>query len=213
MIRHRIGIADDDKSQLRALRRLLVLNDFDVHLFESAHDFLAGYEVAKLDCALLDLDLPDLNGLELQDRLRRQAAVLPVVFLSGVGDIPSSVQAIRNGAINFLTKPVEESALLEALQLAMAEGAKARVEATEKSALRKRIQRLTQREFEVLRHVIAGQLNKQIAADLGISEQTVKVHRMRITEKTGLISVAELVRTAERLSIAPAAMQGTAFAA
>jgi FixJ family two-component response regulator len=199
-----IGLLDDDPGMLHALERLLAGRGFRVCCFSSPDEFLGGYRAAGLDCVVMDLAMPGTGGLEVQERLRKAGAVLPVVFLSGEGDIPASVRAIKGGAVNFLTKPVDAAELLNALRLALIESAKSRAAEEQLAGLRERFGQLTAREREVLCHVITGKLNKQIAADLGISEQTVKIHRMRITEKTGLPSVAELVRAADRLQLDPA---------
>lgn len=199
-----IAIVDDDPGILRSLDRLLSGRGFVVRTFPSAEAFLSSYGKEPIDCALFDLAMPGLDGLKLQERLRQRGVTLPVVFLTGEGDIPASVRAIKAGAVNFLTKPVDAKELLETLRVALIEGSRTRAAGKELASLRERFDRLTPRELEVLRHVIAGQLNKQIASDLGISEQTVKVHRMHITEKAGLPSVAELVRAAGLLGISSA---------
>jgi two-component system, LuxR family, response regulator FixJ len=199
-----IGLVDDEPGMLRALSRLLRIKGFAVRTFESPEVFLAGLADAHLDCVVLDVAMPRLNGLELQVRLKDLGARLPIIFLTGQGDIPMSVRAIKAGAVNFLTKPVEQEELLAAVRVALTEGERDRVKNELLAGLRGRMERLTPRELEVLRHVTTGKLNKQIAADLGVSEMTIKIHRMRITEKMGLVSVAELVRAAQQLGIAPA---------
>jgi FixJ family two-component response regulator len=199
-----IGLVDDEPGMLRALSRLLRIKGFAVRTFESPEVFLAGLADAHLDCVVLDVAMPGLNGLELQVRLKDLGARLPIIFLTGQGDIPMSVRAIKAGAVNFLTKPVEQEELLAAVRVALTEGERDRVKNELLAGLRGRMERLTPRELEVLRHVTTGKLNKQIAADLGVSEMTIKIHRMRITEKMGLVSVAELVRAAQQLGIAPA---------
>jgi FixJ family two-component response regulator len=198
-----IGVVDDDPGMLRALTRLLRSQGYTARAFASAEEFLEQLRETSLDCAVLDLSMPGINGLELQDRLRRRVPHLPVLFLTGKGDIPASVRAIKAGAVHFLTKPVDKTELLNALRLGLIERTRRCAAERELTDLRRRFGNLTAREVEVLRHVVAGRLNKQIAADLGVSEQTVKVHRMHITEKTGLPSVAELVRATERLGIEP----------
>lgn len=200
----RIGLVDDDEAHLRSLTRLLRVHGFDVHAYDSAQAFLAALDEVRHDCVVLDVSMPEISGLALHDQLRQRGLSLPVLFLTGEGDIPMSVRAIKAGAINFLTKPVNQADLLAALQQALAHGHEARENASQLSALRQRFGTLTPRELEVLSHVITGKPNKQIAADLGVSEQTVKVHRMRVTEKTNCFSVAELVRAADRLKIPPA---------
>lgn len=200
-----IGLVDDDPKMLQALDRLLVANGFHPRRFSSAEDFLARHRTEPCDCVILDLRMPGIDGLELLERLRKLEIPIPVIFLSGEGDIPASVRAIKGGAVDFLTKPVDATDLMNALRLALHEAAKVRANREAADQLRGRFATLTPRETEVLRHVITGKLNKQIAADLGISEQTVKIHRMRLVEKTGLPSVAELVRAADHLGIEPAA--------
>lgn len=199
-----LALVDDDPGWLRSLARLLVHHGFETRSFTCPHEFLLATRSWSPTCAILDLSMPGLSGLELQDALAKRPLPFPVLFLSGQGDIPSSVRAIKAGALHFLTKPVEETDLLNAVRLALLESERLEGERTELADLRDRFERLTARELEVLRHVLTGKLNKQIAADLGVSEQTVKVHRMNLTQKTGLPSVAELARTAHRLGIAPA---------
>jgi FixJ family two-component response regulator len=199
-----IGLVDDEPGMLRALTRLLRMKGFSVRAFESPKVFLAGLADVRLDCVVLDVGMPELNGLDLQVRLKILGARLPIIFLTGQGDIPMSVRAIKAGAVNFLTKPVEEEELLAAVHAALVEGERDRAKNKLLAGLQARMERLTPRELEVLRHVITGKLNKQMAADLGVGEMTIKIHRMRITEKMGLVSVAELVRAAQRLGIAPA---------
>lgn len=199
-----IALVDDDPGQLRAIERLLRAHGNTLQTHASAASFLDALEESPPDCAIFDIEMPGLSGIDLHAQLRDRGLRLPVVFLTGEGSIALSVQAIRAGALNFLTKPVEEEVLVEAIEQALELAAELRRVAAELSDLRERLGRLTPRELEVLRHVIAGKLNKQIAADLGVSEQTVKVHRMHLTEKTGLTSVAELVRASDRLNIAAA---------
>ncbi|HEU4678094.1 MAG TPA: response regulator [Terrimicrobiaceae bacterium] len=198
-----IAIVDDELRMQRALQRLLQAEGFAVRTFGSADAFLKRPLSPRIDCVVLDVSMPGLTGLDLQEHLQQSDPCLPIVFLTGHGDIPMSVRAIKAGAINFLTKPVNDLELLTALRTALAESERLRLAQQEAAALRTRLEKLTARELEVLRHVIAGKLNKQIAADLGTSEQTIKVHRMRITEKLGVASVAELVRIAARLDITP----------
>jgi FixJ family two-component response regulator len=199
-----IGLVDDEPGMLRALSRLLRAKGFAVRTFESSEVFLANLADARLDCVVLDVAMPGLNGLDLQVRLKILGARLPIIFLTGQGDIPTSVRAIKAGAVNFLTKPVAQEELLAALHIGLMEGERDRAKNELLADLRARMERLTPRELEVLRQVITGKLNKQMAADLGVGEMTIKIHRMRITEKMGLVSVAELVRAAQQLGIAPA---------
>lgn len=198
-----IGLVDDEPGMLKALQRLLNAEGFRVRTFGSAGEFLQRFASETVDCLVLDVSMPGLTGLDLQEQLNRAGARLPIVFLTGQGDIPMSVRAIKAGAVNFLTKPVNDADLLAALRAALAEARRFQDENRELAELRKQLDSLTPRELEVLRHVIAGKLNKQIASALGTGEQNIKVHRMRITAKMGLPSVAELVRAAERLGIKP----------
>jgi FixJ family two-component response regulator len=199
-----VGLVDDDPDMLKALRRLLMARGFLVRSYSSPTVFLMELDGLQLDAVILDLSMPELNGLELQDRMMADGLSLPIIFLTGRGDIPSSVRAIKSGAVNFLTKPVDDLDLLAALDQALAITVRRRAEADGLTEERARLEKLTPREFEVFRHVITGRLNKQIASDLGASEQTIKVHRMRLTEKLGCPSVAELVRLAQRLGVAAA---------
>jgi FixJ family two-component response regulator len=172
-----------------------------VQAFATSAEFLEAYDRAQPGCLLLDIAMPGLTGLELQEALTQRGGAPPIIFLTGRADIPMSVQAMKRGAIDFLTKPVRDTALLDAIQRALAKDAADRLFESSLEELRARIASLTPREREVLRHVVAGQLNKQIAGDLGIVEQTIKVHRSRVMEKMRVHSVAELVRVAGRLGL------------
>lgn len=197
-----VFLLDDEPGMLKALTRLLQAEGFAVQGFTSAQTFLESYRADAVGCCLvLDVAMPEINGLELQERLTRSGSLLPIVFLTGNGDIPMSVQAIKGGAADFLTKPVDDKSLLSAVRSALQGAAEQHQFVAEKGMLRKRYSSLTPRERDVMEHVIAGQLNKQIAYDLGTGEQTIKVHRHRIMEKMGAGSVADLVRAAERLGL------------
>jgi FixJ family two-component response regulator/signal transduction histidine kinase len=191
-----VGIVDDEPRMLAALRRLFAVEGYQVRAFGSADEFLRRPVGETIDCLVLDVSMPGPSGLDLQERLRRDGDRVPIVFLTGRGDIPMSVRAIKGGAVDFLSKPVEDSDLLAAVAAALAEASRRQAEDAELAAHRARLRTLTPRELEVLRHVIGGKLNKEIAADLGTSEQTIKVHRMRITAKMRMPAVADLVRTA-----------------
>jgi FixJ family two-component response regulator len=173
-----------------------------VRLYESATQFLASPPTGH-GCIVLDLGLPDVSGLELQERLATTEGTLPILFLTGHGDVPKTAQAMKAGAIDFLTKPVEASVLLEAVSRALTQDRVSRAVTVRRRAARVRYERLTPREREVFAHVISGQLNKQIAFDLGTSEHTIKVHRQRVMEKLEADSVPDLVRLAEDLGVAP----------
>lgn len=196
-------IVDDDANVLKALRRLLRTKGYECRTFSSASEFLAQHDPATLGCAILDLSMPGLGGIELQQILAKEAAHFPVVFVTGKGDIPTSVRAMRAGAVDFLTKPVNASDLVAAVVRARAQAESAQRATSELDGIQARIARLTPREREVLEHVVAGRLNKQIAGDLGTVEKTIKVHRGRVMEKLGVRSVAELVRLAERAGVRP----------
>ena len=201
-----IFLVNDDEGVLKALSRTLSTKGFEVQAFSSATEFLARHDRSVPGCAIFDVSMPDLDGIELQKALRERGSERPVIFITGVGDIPTSVQAMKAGAIDFLTKPVKSQQLLAAVALAVDKEAQATASRSELASINDRLSRLTTREREVLTHVIAGRLNKQIAGDLGIAEKTIKLHRGRMMHKLGLRSVAELVRVAERASIQPIAL-------
>jgi FixJ family two-component response regulator len=194
-----VFLLDDEPGMLKALARLLKAEGFNVQAFTSARAFLESYSPETLSCLVLDVAMPELNGLELQEHLMRSGLLLPIVFLTGHGDIPMSVQAIKAGAMDFLTKPVKDADLLRAVRAALQRAIEQRELISEIALLRRRYSNLTPRESEVMALVVAGQLNKQIAADLGTGEHTIKVHRARVMEKMGVESLADLVRAAERL--------------
>jgi FixJ family two-component response regulator len=197
-----VFLVDDDLSILRALTRLLRVGGHQVSAFRSPRDFLAQHDAAVPGCVVLDLAMPGLNGLELQAALAAAGSQRPIVFISGHGDVPSSVRAMKAGAVDFLTKPVSQENLLAAIQRAIECDRVMRQTRAELQAIDERLNRLTPREREVFQHVVAGQLNKQIAVDLGTVEKTVKVHRSRVMEKMGVRSLADLVRIAERIGLA-----------
>jgi FixJ family two-component response regulator len=198
-----VFVVDDDPPILKALGRLLRGAGFEVQAFLSSQAFLDMHDPAIPGCALLDVSIDGLNGLELQQALIASGCERPVVFLTGRGDIPTSVRAIQSGAVNFLTKPARAEDLLRAVRLAIEKDSAARQAGAQLEALKQRMAALTLRESEVLGFVIAGRLNKQIAAELGIAEKTIKVHRGRLMEKMGVRSVAELVRLADRAGVVP----------
>ena len=197
-----IFLVDDDPGVLRALSRVLREEGWRVEAFESAESFLAQRDPSAEGCLVLDVTMPGLDGLELHRRLIEAGDSLPVVFVTGRGDIPMSVRAMKAGAIDFLTKPVEAQALVDAVHAAIEGTAAARAVRARVDELRQRLAQLTPREREVLAAVAAGRLNKQIAAELGVVEQTVKFHRARIMERMQASTVAELMHMAARLDIA-----------
>jgi FixJ family two-component response regulator len=196
-----VFIVDDDPAMLKSLSRLLKEEGWPVETYESAEAFLARRNPQAPGCLLLDVTLPGLDGLELQRRLAEAGQALPIVFLTGHGDIPMSVRAIKAGAADFLTKPVAAEALLAAVRAAIAQDAAAREGRADVAQLAERFATLTPREREVLVAVTKGRLNKQIAADLGIVEQTVKFHRARIMERMQAKTAAELMLIAATLGI------------
>jgi FixJ family two-component response regulator len=200
----RVFLVDDEPDLRQALTRLLKAEGLEVEGFGSAPDFLARVTAGTTGCLVLDLSMPGLDGLELQERLTATAAKLGIVFLTGHGDIPTSVRAIKAGALDFLTKPVRRDDLLRAVHAALDHASAQHAAAVANADLRNRYEQLTPREREVFRHVIAGRLNKVIAAALGTGEQTIKVHRARVMEKLAVDSVAELVRAAQQLGVPPA---------
>ncbi len=195
-----VFVVDDDRSVRRALGRLLSSAGYHVESFESAEQFLESGFIGHAGCVIVDLQMPGISGLELQRRLVDEMVDMPVVFLTGHGDIPSSVQAMKDGAIDFLTKPVEADRLFEVVPQALRAGAERRVRTAEIESIRERAALLTARETEVMHLVASGRLNKQIAYELGTSEKTIKVHRARVMEKMHVSSVAELVRLVDRLT-------------
>jgi FixJ family two-component response regulator len=199
-----VYLLDDEPEMLKALSRLLRAQGFQVRGFTSAREFLAHERHPGPACLVLDVEMPEIDGLQVQARLRQSGAELPVVFLTGHGDIPMSVRAMKAGAEDFLTKPVNAADLLQAVRAALQRASDQRAEQEELATLQQRLASLTPREREVLGHVIAGKRNKQIAADLGTGEQNIKVHRGRLMRKLGERSVADLVRVAERLGVLPA---------
>jgi RNA polymerase sigma factor (sigma-70 family) len=191
-----IHLVDDDASFLSAITRLLRAGGYQTRAFDSATSFLQSQPADGPGCLIMDLRMPGLNGLELQEALARSGNPLPIIFLTGHGDIPTSVHAMRRGAEDFLTKPVKKQDLFDAVQRALARDAREREERNRVRELRVRFEALTPREREVLKHVLAGQLNKQIADDLGASERTIKAHRANLMAKLQVQSVAELVHLA-----------------
>lgn len=196
-----VFIVDDDASFLRSVSRLLRASGYAVQAFESAGLFLEKLAPEMSGCVLADLQMPGLNGLELQAALAKSANPLPVVFLSAQGDIPTTVQAMRRGAEDFLTKLSPKEQLLDAVRRALVRGSQERGERVRLQKLRGRFDALTPRELEVLEHVVRGRMNKQIADDLGINERTVKLHRTNLTRKLQVPSVAELTRLAEEAGL------------
>jgi FixJ family two-component response regulator len=197
-----IAVIDDDDSVRRALARLLTASGYQVRTFSSATEFLEGRPMLEdtPGCLLLDVRMPELGGLELQAILTSAGAQTAIVFMTGHGDVQTGVKAMKSGAVDFLLKPFTDDELLDSVQRALVRNAEMRVEHREVDELEHRAAKLTRREKEVCTLVVAGKLNKQIAAALGTSEKTVKVHRSRVMAKMEAASLAELVRIVERLN-------------
>jgi FixJ family two-component response regulator len=197
-----VFIVDDNPSVRKALTRLIRSAGYEVKAFASAKEFLADSQDAGVACLVLDIRMPGLSGIDLQRELNNGKKILPIVFITGHGDIPVSVQAMKDGAVDFFPKPVKDTDLLKAIEQALARCARERSQREELDDIQSRMDSLTPREREVLEHIVAGQLNKQVAYDLGTVEKTIKVHRARVMDKMGVDSLAELVRLAERARIA-----------
>jgi FixJ family two-component response regulator len=197
-----VAVIDDDPSARTALARLLKLAGIQAATFSCAREFLDDPNHGLLGCAVIDLRMPDLDGLKLQQELEKTVPHLSVVFITGHGDIPASVHAMKAGAVDFLEKPVAEEALLQAVGLAMERTREMKTADQQLEHLSERYRTLTRREREVFTLVTAGLLNKQVGAELGAAEKTIKVHRARVMEKMEAASLADLVRMAQRLDIA-----------
>ena len=198
-----VFIVDDEPAILRGLARLLAAAGYRAQTFGSPEEFLAGHDPAEPGCAVFDVAMPDVDGLALQQALTARGVERPIIFVTGKGDVPTSVRAMKAGAVDFLTKPVSGEDLLAAIARAQKLDAQARQVRSEKASINARLATLTPREREVFMHVVAGRLNKQIAGDLGTVEKTIKVHRGRVMSKLGVRTVQDLVRLAERAGIRP----------
>ncbi len=196
-----VYLVDDDPDILKAIDRLLQSVGLRVVTFLSPQQFLEDYDRNAPACLVLDLELPGLSGLELQQTLEQEASALPIIFLSGRGDIASSVQAMKHGAADFLTKPVDDTELIAAIHAALARDQALRPVRSERERVAKCLSSLTERERQVLEQICAGRLNKQIASDLGTSEKTIKFHRGNLMRKMGVRVVADLVKLAERAGV------------
>jgi FixJ family two-component response regulator len=199
-----VYVVDDDEPTARAMARLLGAAGFEVRTSASADDFLAGFESNTAGCVVLDMRLPGPSGLDLQDVIAAGENPLPVIFLTGHGEVRDSVRAIQRGAVDFLTKPVEAEALVNVVTRALAQDRVDRDARSDRQRLRHHFDRLTAREREVFSHLVCGQLNKQVAAALHIGERTIKLHRAQIYRKLETDSIAGLTRIAIALGIEPA---------
>ncbi len=199
-----VFLVDDDNSVRKALARLIRAAGYEIKTFASAHEFIESTpETAGVACLVLDVRMPGLNGLELQNAMRAANMPIPIIFITGHGDIPMSVRAMKAGAVDFLPKPVHSKVLLGAIDQALARAALESKDWAEIKQLQACFDSLTRREREVMALVVTGSLNKQIAHELGTVEKTVKVHRARVMAKMGAASVADLVRFAEKLGLPP----------
>ena len=197
-----VHVIEDDESSRIASSRLLRNAGYEVRVYSTSDEFLA-QPPSDAGCLILDLHLPGPSGLDLQERLTTNENPLPIVFLTGHGDVPKSVRAMKAGAVDFLTKPVDAPVLLEAVARAITQDAENRAVRARRQDARGRYDRLTAREREVFAHLISGQLNKQIGFDLGITERTTKIHRHQVLTKMEADSIAELVRIAGDLGVLP----------
>jgi FixJ family two-component response regulator len=196
-----IFIIDDDASFLKSMSRLLNAVGYTVRPFESAQEFLGQLGPETSGCVITDLQMPGMDGLKLQDAMKKTSNPLPVIFLTGQGDIPASVSAMRGGAEDFLTKRAPKEELLAAVERAFEREARERRQRAHMQDLRERFRDLSERELEVLSHVVQGKMNKEIAADLNINERTVKLHRTSITRKLKVQSAIELSRLADKAGL------------
>lgn len=203
-----VFIIDDDEGIRMGMSRLLSAAGWQVEAYDAAEAFLARAPYPGAGCVLLDIHMPGLNGMQLHEEMLARGMALPVVFLTGLGDVPTSVRAMKRGAVDFLTKPIESSELFAALELALQRHAAHMEQSQDVQRVAARLDRLSAREREVLELVAGGRLNKQIAAELGIAEKTVKVHRGRVMEKMEVRSVAALVRLLERSGHTPTGTTG-----
>jgi len=194
-----VFLVDDDPSIRKSLHRLLTVSGFQVKTFSSAQEFLQTDRTDTPGCLILDVRLPGLDGLELQKVLAEQGTAPPIVFITGHGDIPMSVRAMKAGAIDFLSKPFSEESLLNAVELAIEKSRRESALTADIASIRRRLSLLTPREMEVLKYVAAGQINKQIAVEMGVVEKTIKVHRSRVMHKLQAKSIADLVRMLEKV--------------
>ena len=203
-----VFVVDDEAAVRQSMARLLCSAGWQCEVFASASDLLESAQLNSIGCILLDVQMPDMDGLELQKRLLKTGISLPVIFLTGKADIPMTVQAMKQGAVNFLTKPVEEDVLFWQLEHSIRKYASEKVIRHHREYIKSKISRLSRREAQVLEKVLHGSLNKQIAFDLDISEKTVKVHRGRVMEKMEANNIAQLVQMCNLINIQFPCLQG-----
>ena len=189
-----VFVVDDDEAVRSSLRLLLKSKGIAAVTHASAREFLANYDPEQPGCIILDVRMPGMSGLELQDELNRRGAIIPVIFITGHGDVPMAVEAMQHGAVDFLQKPFSDQDLTDRIQRALAADVRNRAQLTEKDQIRARLSALTRREIQVLRLVTLGKSNKVVAAELGVSQRTVEIHRAHLMEKMEATSLAHLVR-------------------
>ena len=199
-----VCVVDDDQSVRRGLGRLLKSAGYVAETFSSAEDYLAREIFEGSICLVLDVRMPGLKGPALQEALEKRGACEQIIFITGHGDVPTATQAMKKGAVDFLTKPFDDEELILAVKRALQRAEEQLRSRTERREARRRIEKLTPREFEVLHFVVKGLLNKQIAAEMHTAEKTIKVHRGRVMQKLGVTSVADLVRISQRAGVSPA---------
>jgi len=199
-----VFIVDDDDSVRKALTRLIKSVGLNVETFASAHDFLKRESHNGPACLVLDIRMPGLSGLDLQDELVAAGLTLPIIFISGHGNIPISVRAMKAGAVDFIEKPFEDQTLLDAINQSLRKDRQAKLEQVELREIQRRVDSLTPREHQVFTLVVSGKLNKQIAFELGTTERTIKAHRARVMKKMQAQSLADLIRLAEKVGPYPA---------
>jgi FixJ family two-component response regulator len=198
-----VFIIDDDPSARNGLTNVVQAAGINVESFASAKDFLDSKRLDGPGCIVLDVKMPEVTGPELQEMLIQTDYCMPIIFLSAYGDVPTTANVIKKGAVDFLTKPVDRDVLLEAIRYSITKDAENRLQKEKNLSISKRIKTLTPREYEIMTYVISGLLNKQIAGRLSISEETVKIHRGRVMHKLGIVSITELVRLCEKVGISP----------
>src|SRR2546421_13114076 len=205
----KVFVIDDDQSIRKSLRRLLDASNYESEVFESASEFLSRSTHPGPSCVIVDVQMPGLNGIDFQKALLEGGREEQLVFITGHGDIPMCARAMKAGAVDFLPKPFKPKQLLESVQRALTRSAEKRRRASEKNQVRALLERLTPREFQVMQHVATGLLNKQVGAELGMAEKTVKTHRAHVMQKLHITSVAELMRVLQKAEVPPLVRPGT----
>ncbi len=198
-----VFVVDDDPAVRDSLKALLESDDLTVEIYGTCQEFLNAPDINRGGCLLLDVQMPEMNGLELQQKLADNGSTLPVIIITGHGDVPIAVKAMKAGAVDFIEKPFTDDIILDSVRRALELGVRSRREQVSVDQAEAGIKRLTTREYEVLEHLVVGRLNKQIAYDLGISARTVEIHRARVMEKMGVRTLAHLVRLALAKGIEP----------